>query len=83
MADHPWLQAAAIEYWRLLMEVVGACQPSGLSRGDLLDRCASTWGLVYGIARLDIHGKIPQTVPADPVALVHSGIDAIYRGWQE
>ena len=83
MGDHPWLQAAAIEYWRLLMEVVGACQPPGIPQGEVLDRCASTWGLVYGIARLDIHGKIPRTVPASPDVLVHTGLDALYRGWQD
>lgn len=70
----PGTSAAAARAWSGVNPVSSAPVASSV---------ASTWGLVYGIARLDIHGKIPQTVPADPVALVHSGIDAIYRGWQE
>ena len=26
-SEHPWLQAAAIRYWNLLHDTVGACQP--------------------------------------------------------
>jgi AcrR family transcriptional regulator len=81
MRDHPGLQAAAIEYWDLLVEVVTACQPSDVPVHEVLNRCVAVWGVVYGIARLNIHQKIPKTVPADPVALVHAALDALYRGW--
>lgn len=81
MGDHPWLQAAAIEYWSLLVDVVTACQPSSVSREEVLNRCASAWGLVYGIARLEIHHKIPASVPGDPALLIHTALDALYFGW--
>jgi AcrR family transcriptional regulator len=81
MSDHPWLQAAAIEYWNLLVETVGADQPAGVSEGEVLNRCTAVWGLVYGIARLDTHHKIPGTVPGDPVVLLHAALDALHDGW--
>ncbi len=82
MGDHPWLQAAAINYWRLHVGVVHACQPPGVTEGEVHNRCASAWGLVYGIARLDIHHKIPRTVPGDPALLMHAALDALYHGWR-
>jgi AcrR family transcriptional regulator len=82
MGDHPWLQAAAIEYWNLLVDVVTACQPPAVTHGEVLNRCTSAWGLVYGITRLDIHHKIPPSVPGDPALLLHTTLDALYQRWQ-
>jgi hypothetical protein len=81
MSDHVWLQAAAIDYWNLLVETVAACQPPGVPDGEILNRSTEVWGLVYGIARLDAHRKIPSSVPGDPVDLVHAALDTLYRGW--
>ncbi len=83
MRDHPRLQAAAIEYWDLLVEVVSACQPSNVPGQEVLDRSVAVWGLVYGIARLDTHQKIPKTVLNDPRSLVRAALDALHRGWHE
>ncbi len=82
MGDHPWLQAAAIEYWNLLVDVVSACQPPVVTHEDVLNRCTSAWGLVYGITRLDIHHKIPPSVPGDPALLMHTALAALYQHWQ-
>jgi AcrR family transcriptional regulator len=81
MSDHVWLQAAAAEYWGLVMGTVAACQPSGVSEGEILNRCTAVWGLVYGIARLDIHRKIPSAVPGDPIVLIHGALDSLLDGW--
>ncbi len=82
MSDHPRLQAAAIEYWTLLRETVAANQPSGVPEDELLRRCATAWGTVYGIARLNAAGKIPPTVPADRTQLLHDAVETMRLGWQ-
>lgn len=82
MSDHPRLQAAAIRYWTILRETVAANQPSGVDDDQVLRRCATAWGMVYGIARLSAAGKIPATVPADRVQLLHDAIDIMLDGWQ-
>ena len=82
MSDHPRLQAAAIEYWTLLRETVAANQPPGVDDAEVLRRCATAWGLVYGIARLNAAGKIPPTVPADRTQLLNNAIETMRQGWQ-
>ena len=83
MRDHPRLQAAAVEYWDLLVEVVSACQPSHVPGQEVLNRSVAVWGLVYGIALLDTHQKIPKTVLTDPRSLLRVALDALHRGWHE
>ncbi len=82
MADHPRLQAAAIEYWSLLRDTIAANQPPGIDDAELLRRCATAWGMVYGIARLNAAGKIPPTVPADRARLLNDAIETMREGWQ-
>lgn len=82
MSDHPRLQTAAIEYWTLLRETVTANQPTGVDDAEVLRRCATAWGLVYGIARLNAAGKIPPTVPADRARLLRDAIESMRQGWQ-
>ena len=82
MSDHPRLQAAAIAYWTLLRETVAANQPPGVDDEEVLRRCATTWGTVYGIARLNAAGKIPRTVPANRAQLLSDAIEAMRQGWQ-
>jgi AcrR family transcriptional regulator len=81
-ADHPYLQSAAISYWDLLHDVVAACQPAGVTDAETLRRCAATWGMVYGIARLDAVRQLPASVPGDRQVLIHEAVDTIYRGWR-
>lgn len=83
MSDHPRLQSAAIEYWTLLKETVAANQPPGVDDAEVLRRCATVWGLVYGIARLNAAGKIPGTVPADRAQLLSDAIETMRQGWQQ
>lgn len=83
MADHPDLQAAAIRYWTLLLDTVAANQPPGIPEAEALRRCATIWGAVHGIARLEAAGKIPRTVPADRAQLVHDAVSLMRQGWQE
>ncbi len=82
MRDHHALQTAAIEYWTLMHEVVGACQPPGTADDEIQRRSATAWGVVYGIARLDAHGKIPRAVvPASAAELVEVALRSLYAGW--
>lgn len=81
-ADHPRLQQAAIDYWTLLHHAVAACQPPGVGEGEVLRRCAVTWGTVYGIARLATLGQVPSSVPGDPDGLLHAAVDTLHEGWQ-
>lgn len=81
-SDHPRLQEAAIAYWHVLHEVVARCQPAGASEADVLRRCASAWGTVYGIARLSAMQQIPPAVPAPPRELLHEAVDTLYDGWR-
>lgn len=80
--DHPLLQSAAIRYWTLLHDTVQACQPTGTSEEDVLRRCATVWGAVYGIARLSAFQQLPDSVPGDVEALVVTALDAMVAGWQ-
>jgi AcrR family transcriptional regulator len=81
MSDHPSLQAAAIRYWTILRETVAANQPSGIDEAEVLRRCATAWGMVYGLARLNAAGKIPAAVPADRAQLLHDALEAMVDGW--
>lgn len=81
-ADHPRLQQAAADYWRLLRDTVAACQPGGVEEAEVLRRCAATWGTVYGIARLTTLHQIPASVPGDRDGLLHEAVDVLHRGWQ-
>lgn len=80
--DHPLLQEAAITYWGLLHNAVGACQPPDISDEEVLRRSAAVWGTVYGIARLAVFHQIPESVPTDNGGLVHDALDALVAGWQ-
>lgn len=80
--DHPLLQQAAIEYWDLLHDTVGACQPKGTSETEVLRRSAITWATVYGISRLSAFGQVPASVPAPAGELIHEAIDQLIAGWQ-
>lgn len=80
-SDHPRLQRAAISYWTLLHDTVAACQPAGLSEGQILRRCAIAWGTLHGIARLWVQGQIPKSVPGDIDGLIHESIDTLQLGW--
>lgn len=80
-SEHPWLQAAAIRYWNLLHDTVGACQPPGVSEADLLRRCAIAWGVVYGISRLAALDQVPAAVPGDADEHIGLALDALHAGW--
>jgi AcrR family transcriptional regulator len=80
--DHPRLQQAAISYWNLLHETVGACLPPQTSEQDRLRRSATVWGTVYGIARLGAFTQVPDSVPADVDDLVRAALDALVAGWR-
>jgi AcrR family transcriptional regulator len=81
MSDDPRLQTAAIRYWTLLAQTIAANQPPGVAEAEVLRRCATAWGTVYGIARLHAAGKIPRTVDAGRARLVHDAIDLLRTGW--
>lgn len=79
--DHPLLQAAAAAYWALLQDTVEACQPPGTGEEEVLSRCATVWGTVYGIARLSAFQQLPASVPDDIDGLVATALDALVVGW--
>lgn len=81
-ADHPRLQAAAIDYWDLVHATVAACQPSGVTDDQVLQRCVAAWGTVQGIARLAAHRQIPASVPGGIDDLLHDALDTLCDGWQ-
>lgn len=81
-ADHPRLQDAAIAYWNLLHDTIAACQPAGIGEGEVLRRCAATWGTVYGMARLAALRQIPASVPDEQRDLLHEAVNMLYDGWQ-
>ncbi|GAA1974265.1 TetR/AcrR family transcriptional regulator [Microbacterium pumilum] len=81
MRDHRALQTAAIAYWRLLREVVGACQPVDVSDGEIQNRCEIAASTVYGIARMGAHHKIPRLVQATPRELVAAALRTLNVGW--
>ena len=81
MRDHRALQTAAIAYWTLLREVVGACQPADVSDDEIQNRCEIAASTVYGIARMGAHHKIPRVVPASPRELVAAGLRTLNAGW--
>lgn len=81
MRDHRVLQTAAIAYWTLLREVVGACQPAGVVEDEIQSRCEIAASTVYGIARMGAHRKIPRVVRASPSELVAAALRTLYRGW--
>ena len=81
MRDHPVLQTAASAYWAVLGEVVGACQPPGVTEAEVQNRCQIAASTVYGIARMGAHGKIPRVVRATPRELVASALRSLYDGW--
>jgi len=80
-SEHPWLQAAAIRYWNLLHDTVEACQPPGVSEGDVLRRSTIAWGVVYGISRLAALDQVPASVPGDATEHIDLALDALYAGW--
>jgi AcrR family transcriptional regulator len=82
MADHPRLQAAAIRYWSVLEQVVTSNQPPGVATPEVLRRCATLWGTVYGIARLAKADKIPASVDASRTRLLHDAVEALRHAWQ-
>jgi AcrR family transcriptional regulator len=79
--DHPLLQASAMAYWRLLHDTVQACQPPGTGEEEVLRRCATVWGAVYGITRLSAFEQLPEAVPHDVDGLVATALDALVNGW--
>jgi AcrR family transcriptional regulator len=81
-SEHPWLQSAAIRYWNLLHDTVGACQPPGTPEPDVLRRCTITWGVVYGISRLAALDQVPASVPGDAREHVRMALEALYVGWR-
>jgi AcrR family transcriptional regulator len=81
MRDHRALQTAAIEYWALLRDVVGACQPDGVSDDEIQNRCEIAASTVYGIARMGAHQKIPRIVQASPRELVADALRTLDAGW--
>ena len=81
MRDHRALQTAAIEYWTLLREVVGACQPGDVSDDEIQNRCEIAASTVYGIARMGAHQKIPRIVRASPRELVADALRTLDAGW--
>ncbi len=82
MADDPRLQAAAIRYWGVLEQTVAANQPPGVPGAEVLRRCATAWGTVYGIARLAAAHKIPAAVDAGRTRLLHEGVEMLRAAWQ-
>jgi hypothetical protein len=82
MADHPRLQAAAIRYWKVLEQTVTANQPPGVSTAEVLRRCATAWGTVYGLASLARAHKIPAVVDSDRARLLHDAVEALRDAWQ-
>lgn len=81
MRDHRVLQTAAIAYWTLTREIVGACQPARVSEGELDNRCQIVASTVYGIARIGAHHKIPRSVPASTQELVSTALTTLQTGW--
>ncbi len=81
MRDHRVLQTAAIAYWTLLREVVGACQPGNVSDDEIQNRCEIAASTVYGIARMGAHQKIPRIVRASPRELVAEALRTMNAGW--
>jgi AcrR family transcriptional regulator len=81
MRDHRVLQTAAIAYWTLLREVVGACQPGDVSEDEIQNRCEIAASTVYGIARMGAHQKIPRIVRASPRELVAEALRTLDAGW--
>jgi AcrR family transcriptional regulator len=81
MRDHRALQTAAIAYWTLLRDVVGACQPGNVSDDEIQDRCEIAASTVYGIARMGAHQKIPRIVRASPRELVAAALRTMNAGW--
>jgi AcrR family transcriptional regulator len=81
MRDHRALQTAAIAYWALLRDVVGACQPDGVSDDEIQNRCEIAASTVYGIARMGAHQKIPRIVQASPRELVADALRTLDAGW--
>jgi AcrR family transcriptional regulator len=82
MRDHRALQTAAIQYWSLLRDVVGACQPQGVAEGEIQNRCEIAASMVYGIARMGAHGKIPRVVSSTPSALIADALATLVLGWR-
>lgn len=56
-------------------------QPPSVSDAEVLRRCATAWGTVYGIARLHAAHKIPSVVDAGRARLVHDAVDLLRNGW--
>lgn len=81
MRDHRALQTAAIAYWTLLREVVGACQPVDVRDDEIQNRCEIAASTVYGIARMGAHHKIPRVVRASPRELVAAALRTLVAGW--
>ena len=81
MRDHRALQTAAIAYWTLLRDVVGACQPGNVSDDEIQNRCEIAASTVYGIARMGAHQKIPRIVGASPRELVAAALKTMNAGW--
>lgn len=81
-SDHPRLQEAAAAYWDVLRDAVAGGQPDGTPEAEVLCRCATVWGTVYGIARLGALRQIPPGVPAPIRRLLHQAVDTMYDGWQ-
>ena len=75
------MQTAAIAYWTLLREVVGACQPGDVSDDEIQNRCEIAASTVYGIARMGAHHKIPRIVRASPRELVAAALRTLNAGW--
>ncbi len=76
--DHQLLQTAAITYWTLLRDTVQACQPPETSQEEVLRRCATFCGAVYGIARLSTFQQLPDSVPSDIDGLVATALDTLF-----
>jgi AcrR family transcriptional regulator len=81
MRDHRVLQTAASAYWGVLQEVIEACQPPGVTKTEVLNRCEIAASTVYGIVRMGAHGKIPRVVKATPRELAASALRTLYDGW--
>lgn len=83
MADHPRLQSAAIQYWKVLEQTVAANQPPGLSAAEVLRRSTAAWGTVYGIAGLARAHKIfAGRGTLDRTRLLHDAVEALRDAWQ-
>jgi hypothetical protein len=66
----------------VLEQTVAANQPPGVSSVEVLRRCATAWGTVYGIARLAAAHKIPASVDAGRAQLLHEAVEALRDAWQ-